>query len=70
MVKKRSKIDPQIDQKSIKIEAWRGSGRILIPKRVLGANLGDFRSQDGPNLAPKMEPNWSQNGLKIDAKID
>ena len=52
------------------LESFLGSGRILAPKRVLDANLGEFRGQDGSNLAPKMVPNWKQNGIKIDGQID
>ena len=32
--------------------------------------MGDFQSQDGSNLGPKKVPSWSQNGVKIDEKID
>ena len=38
--------------------------------RRLGRLLGDFQSQDGSNLGPKKVPSWSQNGVKIDEKID
>ena len=31
---------------------------------------GDLKSEDGSKLRPKKGPSWSQNGIKIDAKID
>ena len=48
-IQNRSQIDPKsiqnrakIDPKCIKMEAWRGSGRVLAPKRVLGIVWIDF----------------------------
>ena len=48
---------------------WAGSGSQMRLWKRFGRLLGDFKSQDGSNLRPKMAPNWSQNGIKIDAKI-
>ena len=48
---------------------WAGSGSQMRLGRRLGRLLGDFQSQDGSNLRPKRAPNWSQNCIKIDAKI-
>ena len=48
---------------------WAGSGSQMRLRRRSGRLLGDFKSQDGSNLRPKMAPSWSQNGIKIDAKI-
>ena len=49
---------------------WAGSGSQMRLGRRLGRLLGDFQSQDGSNLGPKKVPSWSQNGVKIDEKID
>ena len=48
---------------------WAGSGYQMRLGRRFGWLLGDFQSQDGSNLRPKRAPNWSQNCIKIDAKI-
>ena len=48
---------------------WAGSGSEMRLGRRLERLLGDLKSQDGSNLRPKMAPSWSQNGIKIDAKI-
>ena len=48
---------------------WAGSGSQMRVGRRFGRFLNDFKSQDGSNLRPKMAPSWSQNGIKIDAKI-
>jgi len=42
----------------------------MRPGRRFGRLLGNFKRQDGSNLRPKRGPSWSQNGIKIDAKID
>ena len=66
---------PKIDQKSINIEAWRGSGRILATKRVLkgvlgflggllgrlGGLLGRLGSKKLAHMAPTWLPKRSQN---------
>ena len=49
---------------------WAGSGSQVHLGRRFGRLLGDFKSQDGSNLRPKMAPSWSQNGIKIVAKIE
>ena len=49
---------------------WAGSGSQVHLGRRFGRLLGDFKSQDGSNLRPKMAPSWSQNGINIDAKIE
>ena len=49
---------------------WAGSGSQIRLGRRFGRLLGDFQSQDGSNLRPKKVPSWSQNGVKIDEKID
>ena len=61
----------KMNQKSIKIEAWEGSGRILAPKRVLGGvwtrksrQHGSNLGQHGSNLASKVEPKWVKNRSK------
>ena len=51
------------------LEVWGGSGSQVRLGRRFGRLLGDFKSQDGSNLRPKMAPSWSQNGIKIVAKI-
>ena len=51
------------------LEVWGGSGSQVRLGRRFGRLLDDFKSQDGSNLRPKMAPSWSQNGIKIDAKI-
>ena len=48
---------------------WARSGSQMRVERRSWRLLGDFKSQDGSNLRPKMAPSWSQNGIKIDAKI-
>ena len=52
------------------LEVWASCGSQVRLGRRFGRLLGDFRSQDGSNLKPDMVPSWSQNGMKIDAKID
>ena len=52
------------------LEVWGGSGSQVRLGRCFGRLLGDFKSQDGSNLRPKMAPSWSQNGVSIDAKVD
>ena len=52
------------------LEVWGGSGSQVHLGRRFGRLLDDFKSQDGSNLRPKMAPSWSQNGIKIDAKIE
>ena len=49
---------------------WAGSGSQMRLWKRFGRLLGDFKSQDGSNLGPKMAPSWRQDGIKIDAKID
>ena len=51
------------------LDVWGGSGSQVRLGRRFGRLLDDFKSQDGSNLRPKMAPSWSQNGIKIDAKI-
>lgn len=63
---------PNINQKSIKIDAWRESGRILAPKHVLGGvwvASSDFGSQADPNLGFKKDPSSSPNHTRIDVKL-
>ena len=48
---------------------WARSGSQMRVEKRSWRLLGDFKSQDGSNLRPKMAPSWSQNGIKIDAKI-
>ena len=45
---------------------WAGSGSQMRLGRRFGAAPG---SQDGSKLKPKMEPSWTQKGIKIDAQI-
>ena len=52
------------------LEVWASCGSQVRLGRRFGRPLGDSRSQDGSNLKPDMVPSWSQNGMKIDAKID
>ena len=52
------------------LEVWGGSGSQVRLGRRFGRLLDDFKSQDGSNLRPKMAPSWSQNGIKIVAKIE
>ena len=54
----------------MKIEVWRGSGRILALKRVLGGVWAANKSEIVANMAPSWLPKRSQNRQKIDAKID
>ena len=49
---------------------WAGSGSQMRLGRRSGRLLGDFKSQDGSNLRPKMALSWSQNGIKIDVNIE
>ena len=49
---------------------WAGSGSQMRVGRRSWRLLGDFMNQDGSNLRPKMAPSWSQNGIKIVAKIE
>jgi len=52
---------PKIHQKFIKIEAWRGSGRILAPKCVLGRIWGGSGAILEAKMVPTWFPKWSQN---------
>ena len=45
---------------------WAGSGSQMRLSRRSGRLLGDFKSQDGSNLRPKMAPRSRQNGVKND----
>ena len=67
---KSTKNQLQIDQKSVKIEVWRGSGRILALKRVLGGVWAAHKSEIVANMAPSWFPKRSQNRPKIEANID
>ena len=64
------KNQPKINQKSMKIEVWRGSGRILAFKRVLGGVWAALKSEIVANMASSWLPKRSPNREKIDAKID
>ena len=48
---------------------WARSGSQMRVEKRSWRLLGDFKSQDGSNLRPKMVPSWPQNGLNIDVKI-
>ena len=65
-----TKIDQQIDQKSIKIE----NGDQESHRSASGQSPSGFRCRKKPQKPPNMAPTWlpkrSQNGLKINAKID
>ena len=52
------------------LEVWGGSGSQVRLGRRFGRLLDDLKRQDGSNLRPKMAPSWSQNGIKIVAKIE
>ncbi len=69
-MKNSTKNQTKIDQKSMKIEVRRGSGRILALKRVLGGVWAAHKSEIVANMAPSWLPKRSQNQLKIDPKID
>ena len=66
---KSTKNHPNIDQNSIKREAWRGSGRILAPKRVLGGVQGDFKSVQN-DFYQILAPTWAQLGTQDGTKLD
>ena len=72
---KSTKNRSKIDQKSKKIDAWRGSGQTLAPKRVLGGvwvdvyailapTWGQLGTQHGAKLEPKSFKNRCQNRSK------
>ena len=79
---KSTKNRPKIDQKSINIEAWRGSGRILAAKRVLrgvlgflggllgrlGGLFGRLGSKKLAHMAPTWLPKRSQNRSNLDQR--
>ena len=48
---------------------WAGSGSQVHLGRRFGRLLDYFKSQDSYFLNPKTVPSWSQNDIKIDAKI-
>ena len=48
----------KIEQKSMKIKVWRGSGRILASKRVLGGVWAALKSE----IVANMDPTWRQVG--------
>ena len=52
---------PKINQKSMKIEVQRGSGRILALKPVLGGVWAAHKSEIEANMAPSWLPKRSQN---------
>ena len=67
ILEKSTENSSQIVQKSIEKQAWRGSGRILAPKRVLRGVQGDFEPvQNGfytilaANIGPPWDPGWYQ----------
>ena len=55
-VQKSSKNPPKIDQNRGLEGVWSDSGSQVRLGTKLGWPRCDFRGQDGPNLAPKMEP--------------
>ena len=60
--KKHGKIvrkSTKIDQKSMKIEVWRGSGRILAFERVLGGVWAALKSEIVANMASSWLPKLS-----------
>ena len=59
---KSTKYRQNIDQKSKKIDAWRGSGQTLAPKRVLGGVWGDVYAI--------LAPTWGQLGTQHGAKLE
>ena len=48
---------------------WAGSGSQVRFGRRFERLLGEFKSQDGSNLKPKMFPSWTQNSRKTKTKI-
>ena len=52
------------------LEVWGGSGSQVRLGRRFGRLSDDFKNQDDSNLRPKMAPSWSQNGIKMVAKIE
>ena len=52
------------------LKVWAGFRSQVRLGRRLGRLLADFKGQDDSNLRPKRVPSCSQNGTKIDAKID
>ena len=52
------------------LKVWAGFRSQVRLWRRLGRLLADFKGQDDSNLRPKRVPSCSQNGIKIDAKID
>ena len=52
------------------LSVWAGSGSQMRLGRRFGRLLADSSGQDDSILRPKRVPSCSQNGTKIDAKID
>ena len=52
------------------LKVWAGFRSQVRLGRRLGRLLADFKGQDDSILKPKRVPSCSQNGTKIDAKID
>ena len=52
------------------LKVWAGFRSQVRLGRRLGRLLADFKGQDDSILRPKRVPSCSQNGTKIDAKID
>ena len=52
------------------LKVWPGFRSQVRLGRLLGRLLADSKGQDDSNLRPKRDPCCSQNGIKIDAKID
>ena len=52
------------------LKVWAGFRSQVRLGRRLGRLLADFKGQDDSILRPKRVPSCSQNGIKIDAKID
>ena len=52
------------------MKVWAGFRSQVRLGRRLGRLLADFKGQDDSILRPKRVPSCSQNGTKIDAKID
>ena len=52
------------------LKFWAGFRSQVRLGRRLGRLLADFKGQDDSILRPKRVPSCSQNGTKIDAKID
>ena len=54
----------------MKIEVWRGSGRILAFKRVLGGVWAALKSEIVANMASSWLPKLSQNQEEIKEQIN